>query len=230
MANKLEWVKIENDGSMTSPEVGGAWSKLNTPSYASAKFGNGQNISATNRWHKGIASGLKKFTIDFWFKTGQNSSTTEIFWGDAVGGYSAFYNNGGGTLRFNMTSVSGFPRGVLPYDFTSLSYSAGDLVWFGISIDLTKSAGNKIRMFQAVNSGSVTELTRSAYTEYVGGDFSDTGYAPDIAFGAGGYTNSGVIDDFVVWDDVLTTFPYWNKEGRVAPVVSASPIIYTYGW
>jgi hypothetical protein len=215
--NPVIWTKCENDGSFSSPELGGAWTKTGTPTYSAARWNNGVLSKNSNCQSINLAVGLQKFSYTFSVKMAYASNVASGFLHDVIGGYSAFLCDGT-HLNVNIGSVPAYPRGSIPYLFDLVPWSAGDNVAFAVVFDASAAAGSKIKVYQ-----NKTELNLASYTEYSGGDWSDAGLPVNVRLGYVDYNN--LIDNFKYYEDVITATEIdWDADNEeLKPVVTPVP-------
>ena len=149
------WNKLGSDTEVTSSEIGPNGTKIGTPTYAAAKFGNGIDISSpANRARFDVPVG-DKFTIEFWAKMNFNFSDIPgsgdyhvMFdgnWGPYTCSEIGFRNNTyDGQLYWDFTNSTG--GGDCVGDFTNtVDFKTGD---DSAPLNDSTASGHKIRAWE----------------------------------------------------------------------------------
>ena len=135
------WSKLEAAGDVTSPQLGTGGAEVGSPTYEAAKFNNGilSNIDNEGCYFPCNANSIHyaKGTIEFWAKLNFDSTEGAQHILCSFRGPDTYYG-----IRFRYEATGGFEIKIYKHltsqataEVTGLSWSAGDLLHFGLVWD-----------------------------------------------------------------------------------------------
>ena len=188
----VSFTRTEDDLAFLKPVVGTAWTKNNSPAYATGYFGNGLSIGDTSYalaevpTHTKAITGANLFTIEFWFKPAWNSGTVaRSIINDNISGNSNDIASGTDG-KITCYLFNPYPTNGILYVFNSPSFVAG--TWYRVAFVVDNSLGNGERLSLYVNG---TEIGVSSYTHF------GTGITGNINL-----TMFGVLRSYAVMDNI----------------------------
>ncbi len=212
------WSKLEDAGDVISPQLGTGGAECNSPTYLPAKFGNG---IFTDAMYEGCAFptspneiNLNKGAIEFWAKPN--------FDPDYAANRALFDfrepGHGGLDLTFNMYydtfALRVFSEGVVKVTLKAngLSWSAGDLLHFGIAWDREgNDIGNSKTLILKVDNVEFASSTTKWNADTVNSNlYIGTDYTPIVH-------SQTVMDNLKTYDVCKTDFSDRETEGVAPP-------------
>jgi hypothetical protein len=190
-----QWVLCDSDDSFTAPKLGPAWTKVGTPTYSVAKFGNGQDCKDLNNWYTTFDQ--TKASISFIFKAGYNYNDNinhDILYDRQLGGYFAVTKTSTNKIE---VIIWNYPTGTTyAYYIFNLDtgFTSGDNIGILITFDNSASA-DKIKLY-------IDGVPQSVSAIIADGSFAGSGLNVNL----GGYANPlGVIDNVMIWVGTVLT-------------------------
>ena len=197
LAQPASWHStLQNDGAVTSPDIGGAGSVSGGPSFVPARYGNGASITASTQYVAFPTSDFDKArgAVEFWYQPTWDSA--DGVWHDICGFSDGLGNvfvlekpDVGNTLDFILLASGTFSR--LRVAATDYSWRAGDWVHIRLEWDATLPLATQQRLFlngaepthtdptNDYNSANLTVQTEFKFGN-VDGQYGNTTFAPGL--------------------------------------------------
>jgi hypothetical protein len=187
------YVTGADDAAWEIPELGSAWTKVNTPTYSY----DGLDLSANNAWYSTFGFDPATSSMSFKFRSGFNwndSSNHDLWYDKQLGGFLAITKTSANKIQ---VIIWNYPTGSTYSNYyfnVDTAFASGDVVHVAILADNSGAAGQKIKLYINGTSQSVSSNSD--------GNFSGT----NLGITSGGYNSpSGVVKHLQIYDYLLDT-------------------------